>query len=32
VDNVQVQSVPEPISMTVLGIGAFGLLRRRRKN
>jgi hypothetical protein len=32
VDNVQVQSVPEPISMTVLGVGAFGLLRRRRKN
>jgi hypothetical protein len=32
VDNVQVEAVPEPISMTVLGVGALGLLRRRRKN
>lgn len=31
VDNVRVQSVPEPCSMAALGVGALGLLRRRAK-
>lgn len=30
-DNVNVAPVPEPASMTVLGIGALALLRKRRK-
>ena len=30
-DNVSVQAVPEPASMAALGLGALGLLRRRRK-
>ena len=32
VDNVKVQSVPEPFSMSVLGMGAVALLRRRRQS
>jgi hypothetical protein len=31
VDNVSVQAVPEPASMAALGLGALGLLKRRRK-
>ena len=31
VDNVNVQAVPEPASMAALGLGALGLLKRRRK-
>ncbi len=29
-DNVQMQAVPEPCSMIALGLGAVGLLRRKR--
>ena len=31
VDNVSVQAVPEPASFAALGLGALGLLRRRRR-
>jgi hypothetical protein len=31
VDNVIVQSVPEPMSMSVIAVGAVGLLARRRR-
>jgi len=31
VDKVSVQAVPEPASVAALGVGAMGLLRRRRK-
>jgi hypothetical protein len=31
IDNVQVGTVPEPASLSVLGIGAAMLLRRRRR-
>jgi hypothetical protein len=31
IDNVVVSVVPEPTSMTLVGVGALGLLRRRRR-
>lgn len=32
VDNLSVTAVPEPASLSLLGIGAIGLLARRRRN
>lgn len=32
IDNVNIEAVPEPASMAVLGLGAAALLRRRRKS
>ena len=31
IDNMEVESVPEPMTMTLLGAGAFAMLRRRKK-
>ena len=31
IDDIKVQAVPEPMSMTVLGLGAAALLKRKRK-